>query len=149
MKIIVGVLILKKKNKKDIESDDELDVDEETNQVKGTFNKALPFLTHLQSLELICSEASINEDYIKWFDALLAWFNKLTGKLQKTDVALLNEIDNIFLSYEVFITDDRYPAVFKRRMLSYLQRKLEKVTDDFGYQMPEIGGLDEDGLDFS
>lgn len=114
------------------------------------FNKAIPFLAHIQSLELVCSESAIMGDFQKWYDTLHAWFNKLTGKLLKekrdADIRL---VDDLFDKIGPLVGHPYLSDGDKRRLLNMIQRELELLTEEFGYQMPEIGGEDDEPLKFT
>jgi hypothetical protein len=112
---------------------------------KGSFNKAIEFLKGLQVLENICSESSINNDFETWFHTMNAWFNKLCGKL---DAKRQAEFINAFNRIEVLVYNEGVPDSFKKNSLNTLQRELEKLMDEFGYQMPEMS-QDDEPLDFT
>lgn len=124
----------------------EVDADKVT---QGVFNKAVRFLEHIQQLEILCSESSINTDFDLWYRALSAWFNKISAKLKKDQEAkyeaLALEIDKV----EPYINDDMIPDAFKKKILNKIQRELEYWTDKLGYQMPEHEGDDETDKDFA
>lgn len=112
---------------------------------KGSFNKAIEFLKGLQVLENICSESSINNDFETWFHTMNAWFNKLCGKLDKKRQ---DEFIAAFNRIEVLVYNEGVPDSFKKNSLNTLQRELEKLMDEFGYQMPEMS-QDDEPLDFT
>jgi len=112
---------------------------------KGAFNKAIEFLKGLQVLENICSESSINNDFETWFHTMNAWFNKLSGKL---DITRQDFLIAFFGRVEGLVYNDDVPDSFKKNALNRLQRELEKLMDEFGYQMPEMS-TDDEPLDFT
>ena len=133
---------------KDIEKRDVREVDNDK-VTQGVFNKAPRYLEHIQQLEVLCSEASINTDYDLWYRALGAWFNKISARLLKEQKekhdALAQEIDK----FDVHINNDMIPDVFKKVILNKIQRELEYWTNKLGIQNPEREVLDETDEDFA
>lgn len=120
---------------------DEESESKEKKTPKGAFNKAISFLAHLQNIEILCDNAAINNEFQEWFHGLRTWLNKLSGKLSEERI---NEMKKEFQKIEKPVYDDAFPDDLKKIMLTTVQIKIEKIMDEFNYQMPELNSDEEE-----